>query len=367
MQMPIPDDWDGETWGCYLIEWPKSQTWESILYGFITTPTRGRFWDARSGSILGVQAIGEQIEERNSVMSCEDIVAQLQAINNSLQSIGFDPVLEVNYQVEIANKLEAVANAFISATQTQTQDIVAVNIQTAIAQSNSVAWSNAYAEATAPVQIINNVSLEARPLLPGTEPAPTAEEEAGTSLTPTLHPADSDETCKRAFWLAFAAQGVFKKMVILQPYLARSALAYLGGISSALSTAALTANGAGRTWVVPAAVLLNVAHAMQELRETGQDFATYALIEDAVVDGFGDLVCLIKNGLDGLLDTQTLQQNIDGFFAGWGVSPLGIAITHLIFNLNSLGGLYYVSSIMDVFPDIPAELGGSGFCDGCGG
>lgn len=65
MQLPIPDDWNGDDWMCVQIEWPDSPLWLAILQGFISAATRGRLWDADSGSILGVQAIGREIWARN--------------------------------------------------------------------------------------------------------------------------------------------------------------------------------------------------------------------------------------------------------------------------------------------------------------
>lgn len=69
--MPIPNDWDGETWCCHVIEWPSSQQWTAILLGLVTTPQRGRFWDGRTGTITDAQAIGLQIFQRNLLEDCE--------------------------------------------------------------------------------------------------------------------------------------------------------------------------------------------------------------------------------------------------------------------------------------------------------
>lgn len=72
MQLPIPDDWDGQDFECVQIQWPNSAKWFAILAGLITTPTRGRFWDANTGSIKGVQAIGYEIDQRNMpFISCD--------------------------------------------------------------------------------------------------------------------------------------------------------------------------------------------------------------------------------------------------------------------------------------------------------
>lgn len=91
---PIPNDWNGEDWCCWAVEWPNSVQWNAILRGFITTPMRGRFWDGRTGSITGAQLIGNEIYLRNeplevSIMSCNsDVAAALQAIAAALQGQG---------------------------------------------------------------------------------------------------------------------------------------------------------------------------------------------------------------------------------------------------------------------------------------
>lgn len=64
MQVPIPDDYTGE-WICLQLEWPNSPQWIGILMGLITMVGRGRYWDANTGSILGVQALAEEIFTRN--------------------------------------------------------------------------------------------------------------------------------------------------------------------------------------------------------------------------------------------------------------------------------------------------------------
>ena len=65
MQIPIPDDWGGDDWTCYNIAWPNSVLWQGLLVGFVTQPARGRFWDAKSGSIAAVQSVGREIFQRN--------------------------------------------------------------------------------------------------------------------------------------------------------------------------------------------------------------------------------------------------------------------------------------------------------------
>jgi len=88
---PIPNDWDGVSWCCSVVEWPDSPLYRAIFVGLLTTPTRGRFWDERTGSILDVQAIGEEIENRNFSEECqmgcmEDLVNAVNTLALSLTS-----------------------------------------------------------------------------------------------------------------------------------------------------------------------------------------------------------------------------------------------------------------------------------------
>lgn len=88
-QVPIPDDWDGTTWYCPIVEWPSSPQWKAIFAGILTWPLRGRFWDANTGSIVGVQDIAKQMYVRNNYgvfdMGClEDLVVKLDCICNAV-------------------------------------------------------------------------------------------------------------------------------------------------------------------------------------------------------------------------------------------------------------------------------------------
>lgn len=93
MAMPIPDDWDGESWNCWMIEWPSSTLWTAILCGFVTQPTRGRFWDASTGSVEAAQATGKEIENRNETedwcMTClSELAEAISSLGTSIRSGG---------------------------------------------------------------------------------------------------------------------------------------------------------------------------------------------------------------------------------------------------------------------------------------
>lgn len=64
-QLPIPDDWNGDDWRCVQVFWPDSVKYNALLIGFLSYLTRGRAWDAKTGSITDVQAVGWDIYRRN--------------------------------------------------------------------------------------------------------------------------------------------------------------------------------------------------------------------------------------------------------------------------------------------------------------
>ena len=77
MKMPIPDDWDGVSFCRYAICWPDSPLWKIVLRGLVTEPTRGYFWDERTGSIIGVlaqirQTMDYNIRLEEVIMACGD-------------------------------------------------------------------------------------------------------------------------------------------------------------------------------------------------------------------------------------------------------------------------------------------------------
>lgn len=92
--IPIPSDWDGETWECFSVQWPDSQLYRGLLLGQLTALTRGRFWDERSGSIIDAQQVGLEIQARNIdlekvLMTCnEDALSILTDLTNAVLTTG---------------------------------------------------------------------------------------------------------------------------------------------------------------------------------------------------------------------------------------------------------------------------------------
>ena len=54
--LAVPDDWDGETYKCYKIYWPKSEQYEAVLLGQLSEPQRASYWTPGSGNPEEVEA-----------------------------------------------------------------------------------------------------------------------------------------------------------------------------------------------------------------------------------------------------------------------------------------------------------------------
>lgn len=87
MQVPMPDDWDGESFCRWAVCWPDSIKWKAILSGLLESPTQGRFWDFETGNFLDLRALFRpaydyNFELKGVLMACQD-----QAIAEALQAI----------------------------------------------------------------------------------------------------------------------------------------------------------------------------------------------------------------------------------------------------------------------------------------
>lgn len=76
LQGTIPDDWQGD-YCCYAVEWPDSPQWLAILRGVLVLPSRGRFWDENTGSVISACDVIRQTYDNNLhlegvIMACND-------------------------------------------------------------------------------------------------------------------------------------------------------------------------------------------------------------------------------------------------------------------------------------------------------
>jgi len=77
MKMPIPGDWNGSDCCRFSVTWPDSPMWKAILFGLLSKPSQGRFWDETTGRILDIQAAFAPTYDANFslkevIMACGD-------------------------------------------------------------------------------------------------------------------------------------------------------------------------------------------------------------------------------------------------------------------------------------------------------
>lgn len=69
----IPQDWNGEDWKCYQVQWPDSPEFQRLLISVLYTLTRGREYDGETGVIKTAQSIGWEIFDANVPLAgCAD-------------------------------------------------------------------------------------------------------------------------------------------------------------------------------------------------------------------------------------------------------------------------------------------------------
>lgn len=84
-RLPIPSDWDGNSWCCHVVEWPSSPEWTAILLGYVSSPSIGWTWDERTGSVIDARDTGLKIWQRNIQEGC--IVGCLDDLKASLSDL----------------------------------------------------------------------------------------------------------------------------------------------------------------------------------------------------------------------------------------------------------------------------------------
>lgn len=356
-QMPIPDDWDGETYDCVLIDWPSSVQWFAILRGFVTTPLRGRFWDASTGSILAVQAIGREIAERNPIVSCQDIVTALQGIQAAVESLDTSQAAQITIQTNIENNINALSIALSNAIQSQSQDLVAVTVSAAVAQAQAFAWSQSFAQAIAPVTVINNFSLQLRPIDTSVDPPPTAEEETETGISSTTEPMADVLVCRRVTWMVIAARSFFQFLDSFSEGVSNGVLDFLGLISDGIEASKSFDGSLVDRFLIPVSALLGLAYNLAELSTQDLYSTVIADLATFFTDDFDDirfnLFCAISLSN---ASTSALQDVVVNTWTTAGGSTIGERILRTYFSLSLMATLYFVAPALDTAPPIPIGM-----------
>jgi len=356
MSSPIPDDWDGQTWECYLVAWPKSTQWGAILRGFITTPTRGRFWDANSGSITDAQAVGRLITEENAEMQCNDLLTVLGEIRDKIADIDVTNQSQVTVQTNINNNVNLVATLISQAIAAQSQSQSSVSISVANAQAFAYAWSQSFAQSLVGVSITNNYPSQLRPILPDVGSEPTTEEQTSTGITPVHADPSQTELCKRVFWLLDNVRQIILRIDATKNWINSGVLAVLGSVADAVTVSAITKAGAPtKRYLIPASVLLQAVHLIAQL-----------ITDNHFLDWIGEVKSAYENNFDSLylslycaaaegLATDEIQAGVTSEWANWLSNQVGVAVMTLFFNLSVLASLYYEGAALDDAPDVPSE------------
>lgn len=349
---PIPNDWNGTDWECFIIEWPYSEQWVGILRGLITTPLRGRFWDGKTGSIIAAQGTGQEIEERNPVTVCTEMVIELRRIAVAIENININSNLQVAIQTNIENNINLVATAVSTSLAEQTTFLVAASIANASANASAFAWAEMIAKTTESVTIINNYPNEFRPIDITVDPPPQSPELVGSGISPTLESNVDTEICKRAYWLIRDLKEYFRWGENILGITAATVLAISGFLATASWVAAFKADAAGARFLIPAAIILNVSHELQKLWVEGTN--PYPALVLWMDSEYQNLVCEVADAVDKEKTTDEIRQLFFDSMVNFGVPAAYSFVGDLIVNRSSLAALYYVAPDLPSAPAIPA-------------
>lgn len=354
-QYPIPNDWDGETWGCVLIEWPDSEQWLGMLRGLVTSPVRGRFWDGATGSIIDAQNIGLDILGRNQVVTCQAIVVALNAINQTLADMDVNVSNQVTIQTAIANNVDLVATALATSFADQTLELVAASGASASAVSSSYAWSQAFASSMVGVEVINNFPAQFRSCEPGVTTPPAAEEETPTSITNVLESTVPADVCRRAYWLVAGGREFTRYLYEAALWYDGTILVMAGAVADAFWGIAALSSPTAKRYLMPASVLVTLGHNLNALKVKLLLIPMLEDLKEYVEDNFNSLVCQIAQAMIAIDSTEDIQTMIvNDFFMYYPTAdPLIAGVLKSWFNLSSLGALYYVSTDLDIAPVLP--------------
>jgi hypothetical protein len=361
--IPIPDDWAGEEWACFIVEWPNSVQWLALLRGFMTAASRGRFWDPKTGSILDAQEVGRQIEERNPVTMCDEMTAAMEGIQAAVENLDVSQDLQVTIQTNIENKISLVATAVAESLAAQSILLVAASSSSAAANASAFAWSKAIAEQTSSITIINNTDNQFRPIDVAIDLPPQPREEAPTGITDVLENPATVEVCKRSYWLVRDLKEYLNYLEQVAETSSETVLGLSGMLSDALWVSALRADVVAARFLIPAAVFLGAAHNLQKLYFEG--FNPWAELSEWINSEYRLLVCEVALAVEDEESTEYIKQLMLGSMDGYGVPSAYQFIPLLVFNYSSLAALYFVSPLTDPAPSVPA-FEPAGICSSCG-
>lgn len=317
--VPIPDDWDGESWTFRVVCWPDSVQWRAILSGLVSTPSRGRYWDGKTGDIRATQLVGLEILARYDAV-CDDIVTVLEEIRDKI-----DDINETMSDIEIHNEVTATAS------QAQAQAQIQLSGALAIAESHS----EAIVSNVINIETSVFVSSTCPPCSVTTPPPVSRQPETGVTDTPR-----SSAICDVAEGNVDAAIEVLEILRRITLYLRTVGLdAAAGLVASAIEGAA---HRYGLSFLLPPSGLVQMAEA---LRRASIDNVLNAAIVDALNAlkvNRSALICELYDKANGNLPTDEIMESFAELLETLGM-PYGASMQLIMsmFNLNTLALLYY--------------------------
>lgn len=81
MKLPVPSDWDGESYALMLVCIPDSVQWKAIVRGAIYGLTWWKSWDNQTGDTYTVRDIANEIYESIMVCKLDDLVSEFKRLN----------------------------------------------------------------------------------------------------------------------------------------------------------------------------------------------------------------------------------------------------------------------------------------------
>lgn len=345
-KVPIPSDWNGTDWTFALVCWPDSQHWRELLLGLITTPTRGRWYDEKTGSITAAQAIGWQIFEKNNqggvLLSCQDLITAVNQVAQAVQAIEAAQI-----DIKIANQAQAEAASVLNAQVTATAQSVAI----------SQAWAYAVATATAEITLYNNVSLTIGPVGPALVD-PIVELEPATGIGPTPQ---AKGYCDVAQWIVDGAIAWVKALQAASIGLANLTITAAFGLASEALAAVQFYLGPAAAPIAPTSVLAGMASSLVALALKGVLNAQMTLLADYLEANRSEWICQLYLYAGGHQSTAQMAENLEDTLRDTGfLLQETVELALGFFNPPMLALFYYTSSLVTI-PD------GVFDCGPCGG
>lgn len=329
MQYPIIDQPEGRR--LYLLCWPDSTQWRIVLRGLMTAPTRGRYWDAKTGNVKSMQTFAEGAI---NLMDCQEFIDVLNGIKAAIEGIE-------GTQIDIVTQATASAQSQAASANAQAE-LNSVMIQAAQAQAIASSWSLSMAEATASVIVKNNVSVTLVPYDPMDVPPAAAITEAGFDDVP---PIGDLELCGRIVYivdsLIYMVSYLKDASQTVRNLSQNAALGLVEGILNAVYYKFFqVAPPAGASKIASMTSIIGLLSLLNPLFDSQMETALQFLVDER-----STMICALWNGVHNDYSTAALRNELAVVLAGLPGLFLSLAMTYL--DLSLLGILYLTPTGQD--------------------